>query len=170
MARAVKLDSYDLAILRELQVNGRITKTALAEKVNLSPSPCWERLKKLEQAGLITGYRARVDLRAIAPVTEVLVEVTLQNHRAEDFRRFESAVQAVPAIQACWATGGGIDYVLRVLVDDVDAYQRLMDGLLDGDIGIARYFGYIVTKSVKDAPDPLPETPPETRPEARPGR
>ena len=77
MARGPKLDSYDFAILRALQLNGRMTKVALAEAVNLSPSPCWERLKKLESAGLITGYRAMVDIRKIAPVTEVLVEITL---------------------------------------------------------------------------------------------
>lgn len=156
MRKPVKLDSYDLAILRELQVNGRITKSALAERVNLSPSPCWERLKKLEQGGLITGYRAMVDIRVIAPVTEVLVEITLSGHKAPDFRRFEDAVHHMAEVQACWATGGGIDYMLRLVVTDVDAYQRLMDGLLDSDLGIERYFGYIVTKAVKDAPEPLP--------------
>ncbi|MCW3783612.1 Lrp/AsnC family transcriptional regulator [Defluviimonas salinarum] len=156
MARPLKLDAFDFAILRELQRNGRITKTALAERVNLSPSPCWERLKKLEKAGLITGYRAMIDIRAIAPVTEVLVEVTLAGHKAGDFRRFEQAVQGVEQIQACWATGGGIDYILRAVVADVDAYQRLMDVLLDSDLGIERYFGYIVTKTVKDIPEELP--------------
>ena len=81
MATTPRLDSYDIAILKELQRNGRMTKVALAEAVNLSPSPCWERLKKLEGAGFITGYRAQVDIRKIAPVTEVLVEVILDGHR-----------------------------------------------------------------------------------------
>ena len=157
MTRGPRLDSYDFAILRTLQQNGRITKVALAEAVNLSPSPCWERLKKLEKAGLITGYHASVDVRKIAPVTEVLVELTLSGHRAEDFRRFEAAVQARPAVQACWAVGGGIDYLLRLVVGDIDAYQRFMDELLDAGAGIERYFGYIVTKTVKQAPEPIPE-------------
>lgn len=152
----MKLDSYDIAILRELQRNGRMTKVKLAQEVNLSPSPCWERLKKLEQAGLITGYRALVDIRRIAPVTEVLVEVTLRGHTADDFKRFERAVQQLDEVQACWGTGGGIDYVMRMLVCDVDAYQRLMDRLLDSDVGIERYFGYIVTKQVKNAPEAIP--------------
>ncbi|WP_323785675.1 Lrp/AsnC family transcriptional regulator [Thalassovita sp.] len=156
MSKAVKIDRYDIAILRELQINGRITKTKLAERVNLSPSPCWERLKKLEDAGLITGYRAMVDIRAIAPVTEVLVEITLVGHKSDDFRLFETAIRDAPQVQACWATGGGIDYIMRVVVSDVDAYQRLMDDLLDRNVGIERYFGYIVTKSVKNVPDPLP--------------
>lgn len=158
MARGKKLDSYDIAILRALQTNGRMTKVALAEAVHLSPSPCWERLKKLEDAGLITGYRAMVDIRKIAPVTEVLVEITLSNHKAEDFRQFEAEVLTRDEVQGCWALGGGIDYMLRLVVTDVDAYQRLMDELLDSNAGIERYFGYIVTKTVKDAPDPFPET------------
>ncbi|MDF0600311.1 Lrp/AsnC family transcriptional regulator [Psychromarinibacter sp. C21-152] len=157
MARQPKLDGYDMAILRELQVNGRMTKVALAEAVNLSPSPCWERLKKLEAAGYITGYRAMVDVRRIAPATEVLVEIVLSGHRAEDFRRFEEAMTAAREVRTCWALGGGVDYMLRLVVADVDAYQRLMDRLLDAGLGIERYYGYIVTKPVKDGPDPLPE-------------
>lgn len=156
MAERVKLDSYDLAILRQLQANGRMTKVALAEAVNLSPSPCWERLKKLERAGLITGYRALVDVRRIAPLTEVLVEVTLSGHTAEDFRRFEAAMEARDEVLGCWALGGGVDYILRLGVADVDGYQRLMDALLEADLGIARYFGYIVTKTVKDVPPRVP--------------
>jgi len=157
MARAPKLDSYDLAILRELQVNGRITKVALAEAVNLSPSPCWERLKRLESAGLITGYRATVDIRRIAPATELMVQVTLSGHTSAEFRRFETAIEAQPEVQTCWALGGGIDYLLRLVVADIDAYQRLMDRLLDDGIGIEKYFGYVVTKTVKQGVEPIPE-------------
>lgn len=149
-----KLDSFDLAILQTLQENGRMTKVALAEAVHLSPSPCLERLKKLEKAGYISGYRAIVNLRKIAPVTQVHVEVTLTNHQAADFRRFEAAVMDIPEIVECAATGGGVDYMLKLVVRDVDAYQRLMDRLLDAGIGIDRYFGYIVTKPVKSgSPD-----------------
>ncbi len=157
MARGARLDSYDIAILRALQANGRITKVALAEAVHLSPSPCWERLKKLEDAGLITGYRALVDIRKIAPVTEVMVVVTLSSHKAEEFRRFEDEVRACNEVQGCWALGGGIDYILRLVVTDVDAYQRFMDELLDSGADIERYFGYVVTKTVKDAPEPFPD-------------
>ena len=149
-----KLDSFDLAILQTLQENGRMTKVALAEAVHLSPSPCLERLKKLEKAGYISGYRAIVNLRKIAPVTQVHVEVTLTNHQAADFRRFEAAVMDIPEIVECAATGGGVDYMLKLVVRDVDAYQRLMDRLLDAGIGIDRCFGYIVTKPVKSgSPD-----------------
>ncbi len=147
-----KLDDYDIAILRTLQRDGRITKAALAKAVNLSSSPCWERLRRLEEASYITGYRAEVDIRRISPVIEVIVEVTLANHQTADFQRFETAVEKVPQIGYCAATGGGIDYVMKLIVRDVDAYQRLMDKLLDEDIGIDRYFGYVVTKQIKSTP------------------
>ncbi len=159
MPRLPKIDSYDIAILQALQENGRMTKVALAEAVNLSPSPCWERLKKLEGAGYITGYRAMVDIRKIAPVTEVLVEINLEGHRSQDFRKFETAVENHIEVQSCWALGGGVDYILRLAVSDVDAYQRLMDTLLDSNIGIGKYFGYTVTKTVKDSPQNIPEIP-----------
>jgi Lrp/AsnC family transcriptional regulator of ectoine degradation len=151
MSDRLKLDRYDLAILQKLQQEGRITKVALAEAVNLSSSPCWERLRRLEDAGYITGYHANLDLRRLATIAEVIVEVTLTNHKATDFRRFETAIQDVPEIVECSAIGGGIDYVMKLIVRDVDAYQRLMDRLLDDGIGIDRYFGYIVTKPVKSA-------------------
>jgi len=146
----MKLDAIDLRILEAIQENGRITKLALAERAGLSPTPCWLRLRKLEKAGIVSGYHARVAVRRIAPVASVLMEVTLANHRQADFDRFERAVAAMPEIVACWSVGGGVDYVLKIMAADIDAYQRLVDGLLDRDLGIDRYFTYIVTKTVKE--------------------
>lgn len=147
---ATKLDATDLKILDAIQRDGRITKLKLAEQVGLSPTPCWMRLAKLEKAGIVTGYHARISVRAITPVTSVLVEVTLANHRQADFDRFERVVREVPEIIACWSVGGGVDYLLRVMTRDIDAYQRLIDSLLEREIGIDRYFTYIVTRTVKD--------------------
>ena len=146
----VKLDPIDLRILSEIQREGRITKLKLAERVGLSPTPCWTRLRRLERAGVITGYHARVALRSVLPFATVFVEVTLGAHRQTDFDRFERAVKKVPEIVACWALGGGVDYLLKVVARDIDAYQRLIDGLLERDIGIDRYFSYVVTRTVKD--------------------
>jgi len=145
-----RLDAIDLKILAAVQQDGRITKLALAEKVGLSPTPCWLRLRKLEKAGIISGYHARIEPRAIAPVTSVLMEVTLGSHRQADFDRFERAIKDLPQVVACWSVGGGVDYVLKVMTRDIDAYQRLVDGLLEREIGIDRYFTYIVTKAVKE--------------------
>lgn len=147
---AAKLDPIDLRILDAIQRDGRITKLALAEKVGLSPTPCWMRLRKLEKAGIVSGYHAAIAMRVIVPVATVLIEVTLANHRQADFDRFERVVRDVPEIVACWSVGGGVDYVLKVMARDIDAYQRLVDGLLEREIGIDRYFTYIVTKTVKD--------------------
>ena len=147
---SAKLDPIDLKILDAIQRDGRITKLALADKVGLSPTPCWMRLRKLEKAGIVSGYHARVAMRIVAPVATVLMEVTLASHRQADFDRFERAIRDIPEIVACWAVGGGVDYVVKVMAPDIDAYQRLVDGLLAREIGIDRYFTYIVTKTVKE--------------------
>ncbi len=146
----MKLDAIDLRILDAIQRDGRITKLALAEKAGLSPTPCWMRLRKLEKAGIISGYHAHVALRRVAPVASVMVELTLANHRQADFDRFERAVRDIPEIVCCWSVGGGVDYILKIVAADIDAYQRLIDMLLDRELGIARYFTYIVTKTVKE--------------------
>ena len=146
----MKLDPIDLRILDAIQRDGRITKLALAERVGLSPTPCWMRLRKLEKAGIVSGYHAKIAMRQIAPVATVLMEVTLGAHRQADFDRFERAIRVIPEVVACWSVGGGVDYLLKVMARDIDAYQRLVDGLLEREIGIDRYFTYIVTKTVKE--------------------
>ena len=149
----MKLDAIDLRILAAVQRDGRITKLRLADLVGLSPTPCWLRLRKLEQAGLIAGYHARLAPRRVAPFATVLVEVTLANHRQQDFDRFERAIAAQEAVTDCWSVGGGVDYILKVVARDIDAYQRLIDRLLADEIGIDRYFTYIVTRTVKEGSD-----------------
>lgn len=152
----MRLDAIDLRILDAVQREGRITKLRLAEVAGLSPSPCWVRLRRLERAGIITGYHARLAPVRVAPIATVIMEVTLANHRQADFQLFERAVAAYPEVLDCWSVGGGMDYVLRVVARDVDAYQRLVDRMLAAEIGIERYFSYIVTRVVKeDAPIPL---------------
>lgn len=151
----MRLDAIDLKILDAVQRDGRITKLKLAEKAGLSPTPCWLRLRKLEKAGLIAGYHARLSPRRVAPFATVLVEVTLSNHRQADFERFERVIADTEEVIDCWAVGGSLDYILKIVVRDIDSYQRLIDRLLADDIGIDRYFTYIVTKSVKDE-TPLP--------------
>lgn len=150
----LKLDSRDLKILQVLSREGRITKTALAERCNLTPTPCWERLKRLETAGIIRGYRAEIDLRKLANPVTVFVTVELEFHKTADLQRFERAVGARDEIVGCWALGGGFDYLLQVVAPSIDGYQRMMDGLLDAGTGVARYFTYVVTKPVKEGAVP----------------
>jgi Lrp/AsnC family transcriptional regulator of ectoine degradation len=85
----------------------------------------------------------------------VFVAAELVNHTVEVFRTFETAVQDIPEVTACWALGGGFDYLMQVVARDIDAYQRLIDRMLASEIGLARYYTYIVTKPVK-GPSPLP--------------
>jgi len=153
---AIRLDRYDLAILRILERDGRITKSKLAEAVNLSISPAWERVRKLEESGVIRGYRADVDWPGAVKGSRIVVEVTLSRHTAPDMRRFEERINAAGEVMQCYATGGGVDYVLHVMARDIDHYQRFIDGLLMEDLGIERYFTYIVTKVVKCAPAHAP--------------
>jgi len=154
----VKLDPVDFRILTVVQRDGRITKAALAERVGLSPTPCWNRLRRLEEAGVISGYHARIELRSVAPITFVCVEIKLAGHKKHHFDRFERAVKLVPQVVSCWATGGAVDYVLRVVARDVAAYQEIMDRLLAEEIGISRCVAFVVTKTIKDDPVlPLPE-------------
>ncbi|MEZ5772233.1 AsnC family transcriptional regulator [Defluviimonas denitrificans] len=145
----MKLDDRDIAILRVLSTEGRITKAALADRIGLSPTPCWDRLKKLEDAGLIEGYRADIGLKKLGPHVTVFVAAELADHTAASFRAFEEAVGRYDEVIACWALGGGFDYLMQIVTRDIDAYQRLIDTMLDARIGLARYFTYIVTKPVK---------------------
>ncbi|MCV0424240.1 MAG: Lrp/AsnC family transcriptional regulator [Roseibium sp.] len=151
---AIKLDDRDIKILALLTKEGRMSKAALAEKVNLSATPCWERLKRLEKAGIISGYHAEVELKLIAPHVSAFVMAELENHRAETFQTFEAAIARYDEITACWAIGGGFDYLLQVVTHNVDTYQALIDELLGSGTGLARYFTYIVTKPVKISATP----------------
>jgi len=145
----MRLDVRDLDILQVLSSEGRITKAALAERVGLSPTPCWERLKKLEKAGVIESYRANINLRKLGPHVTIFVAAELNDHTAASFQTFEAAMQRYDEVTACWALGGGFDYILQIVTRDIDAYQRLIDAMLAARIGLARYFTYIVTKPVK---------------------
>lgn len=143
------LDIIDIRILSALQQHGRTSKSQLAELVNLSPTPCWVRLNKLKSAGLIRGYRTDIDLDRIADLTKVVVTISLKTHQKLDFDRFEKYIHKTDEIIECDATGGGSDYVLKVITRNLTEFQSLIEQLLNADIGIDRYFIYILTRNVK---------------------
>ncbi|TAL86861.1 MAG: Lrp/AsnC family transcriptional regulator [Candidimonas sp.] len=145
----VKLDRYDLQILKTLATQGRITKSDLAKIVCLSVSPTWERVKRLETLGLIRGYRAVIDWSSVFQSNQIIVEVRLDRHTASDMQRFEQRIAQSPEVTQCYATGGGVDYFVHVRARDIDHYQRFIDELLQENLGIDRYFTYIVTKIIK---------------------
>jgi Lrp/AsnC family transcriptional regulator, regulator of ectoine-degradation genes len=145
----IRLDERDIQILSILQREGRITKTELAKRVNLSPTPCWERLQRLEKQGLIEGYGANLSSALIKGVTFIIMEIELDSHQQQDFDRFEKAISQKPEVIECWAVGGGIDYFAKIATASVNDYQRFVDDLLNAQLGLKRYYTYIVTKQVK---------------------
>ncbi|MGB0901459.1 Lrp/AsnC family transcriptional regulator [Halocynthiibacter sp.] len=151
----LKLDRIDFQILRVLSDDGRITKAALAQKVGLSPSPCWERLRRLEKSGLISGYQAQINLRKLPGVITVFVTIELDSHAAARFQSFERTIGAHPEITGCWAIGGGYDYLIQVVTSSIEAYQELIEIILETSGDIARYYSYIVTKTVRSPGPPL---------------
>lgn len=147
--KKIALDVMDIRILSAVQKHGQISKNQLAELVNLSATPCWLRLTKLKNAGYITGYRGQIAVEKIIDITKVYVTVSLNTHKKSDFDRFEKRIQSIDEIVECCATGGGCDYVLKVITTSLHNFQILIEQLLDEDIGIDRYYIYVVTKEVK---------------------
>jgi len=143
------LDPSDIRILSAVQKHGQLSKTKLAELVNLSATPCWARLTRLREAGYIRGYHADIELERVVDVTRVVVTVGLTHHRKTDFDRFEAHIRTRDEIINCVATGGGIDYVMTVVVKNLEAFQALMEDLLAADIAIDRYTTYFVTRLIK---------------------
>jgi Lrp/AsnC family transcriptional regulator of ectoine degradation len=150
-----KLDRIDFKILRVLSDNGRITKTALAEKVGLSPSPCWERLRRLENSGLISGYHAEINLRKLPGVVTVFVTIELNSHAVARFQSFERTISAHSEITGCWAVGGGYDYLIQVVAPTIEAYQGVIESMLESSDDVARYYSYVVTKTIRQPGPPL---------------
>lgn len=142
-----KLDRIDLKILTQLQQAGRVTNVELADAVGLSPSPCLTRVKRLEKAGYITGYGAHVNLNKLGEFLTVFTEVTLAEHRAGDFSRFESRIRNVDEIVECHLVSGGYDYLLKFVARGVGHYQQIIEDMLASDFGIEKYFSYVVIKS-----------------------
>jgi Lrp/AsnC family transcriptional regulator of ectoine degradation len=146
----MKFDHFDIEILEALQADGRLPAARLAEKIGLTASPTWERVRRLEQAGVLRGYHADIAaVGRISELTQVLVPVALERHRAQDRKRFEQAIAQIPQIVACWAVSGEVDYILQFIVADVRSYQAVIDRALRSDIGIRQYWSYVVTKTVK---------------------
>ncbi|MFT4746810.1 MAG: Lrp/AsnC family transcriptional regulator of ectoine degradation [Congregibacter sp.] len=149
--KKMALDATDIRILCVVQKQGHLSKSRLAELVHLSPTPCWERLNKLKTAGLIRGYYANIALNLIADVTKVVVTITLSSHRNSDFDRFESHICKLDQVIDCIATGGGTDYIMKVVTSNLTEFQNIMENLLAAELGIERYMTYIVTREIKSS-------------------
>ncbi|MFA8385747.1 MAG: Lrp/AsnC family transcriptional regulator [Pelagibaca sp.] len=147
--RRMGLDAADIRILSAVQQHGQLSKTRLAEIVNISATPCWVRLDRLKAAGFIRSFHADIALEKVCDFTQVVVTVSLTHHRKADFDRFETFVRDQDEIIDCIATGGGMDYVLKAVCPNLTQFQDLMQKMLDAELGVDRYMTYIVTRSVK---------------------
>lgn len=143
------LDPTDIRILSAVQKHGQLSKTKLAEIVNLSPTPAWARLTRLRAAGYIRGFHADIALDRVVDTTRVIVSVSLKSHRKADFDRFETHIRSVDEVTTCVATGGGVDYIMTVVAPSLSAFQDVMDGLLAADLLIDRYTTYFATRLIK---------------------
>lgn len=117
------MDKKDQHIIRELQQNGRLTNNELADRVNLSPSPCLRRVRNLERAGIITGYGAIVDQVAYGLPVTVFVRIRLEHHNKEAVQVFEEHVNRIDEILDCYLMTGGNDYLLRVIIRNLEDYE-----------------------------------------------
>lgn len=143
------LDAIDRAILTLLQLEGRITNFRLAERVNLSPSACLMRVRRLEAGGYIKGYQAQLALEKLTPSVEVFAEVTLANHGPADFDRFDRAVAEIAAVIESYKISGACDYLLKFVCVDVKSYNRVSDAMLDGALGIKTLQTLIILDQTK---------------------
>ena len=133
----VRLDEIDRKILRLLQADCRLTLSEIAERVALSASPCHRRIKIMEDAGLIRGYVALVDQRRLGLPVSVFVSIKLERQREKDLEAFARAISRWPEVLECYLMTGHRDYLLRVVVEDLQAYEKFLKQKLTLVPGIA---------------------------------
>lgn len=146
--RPPALDRIDLKILATLQRDGRMTNQKLAEVVALSPRASLERVRRLEAAGIISGYQAVIELRELTRPVNVFVEIVLE--KQANRRRFEKRLSALDEVVECWEVSGNVDYVARFVCIDMVAYEELTAGLIDDDtLGVARIVSHVALRPVR---------------------
>ncbi len=121
-----KLDMFDIAILNALQDDARASNVDVAELVNLSPSPCLRRTRMLEEAGIIRGYRAEIDRRAVGLELTIFVAFKVIRHTRENAKALEQALLDIPEVIACHMISGQADFLAEVVVENLAAYERLL--------------------------------------------
>lgn len=156
------MDAIDLRILHELQRNAKLTNVELAERVKLSPSPCLVRVRALEKAGVIRRYVTLLDPRAMGLNVSVFIHVRLDRQVDNALRVFEDAVTAYAEVMECYLMTGDSDYLLRVVVADVDALQKLIVDEIARIPGVANIRSSFALKQVKFE-TALPFSPPGSR-------
>ncbi|OSQ30311.1 Lrp/AsnC family transcriptional regulator [Thalassospira sp. MCCC 1A03138] len=151
----IKIDEINLKILRALQANAKLTNLALSKLVGLSPSPCLDRVKRLEKEAVVKRYRAVLDIEKICPHVRVFAEVTLTGKTAADYKRFADAAKTIPEVVAAYRISGPYDYMLCLVCRDVQHYHSLSEDMIHGNLGITKFIGHVAlaqTKAFKGYP------------------
>ncbi|MEX0300096.1 MAG: Lrp/AsnC family transcriptional regulator [Kordiimonas sp.] len=150
------MDAKDRQIIRELQKNGRLTNHELAARVNLSPSPCLRRVRNLEQLNIIKGYTALVDQKSFGLAVTAFIRIRLAQHTTEGVKVFEEAIERIEEVQDCYLMTGDCDYLLKVIVPDLEAYETLVRTRIHRIEGVASMdtgFAYGKVKQTKVYPE-----------------
>lgn len=143
------LDRTDRRILEILQTRGRISNVELAREINLSTTPCAERVRRLERAGVITGYKAVVDAEKIGLSICIFVEVKLDHTTTEAFERFQRTIEDLDDVAECYMIAGEFDYLLKLMVSDVSAHRRFMNESLPKLRDVKQTRSYVVVEQLK---------------------
>ncbi|WP_240009614.1 Lrp/AsnC family transcriptional regulator [Marinomonas algicola] len=151
----MEIDKTDLNILGILQKEGRLTNVELAEKINLSPSPCLRRVKKLEEQGVITRYKASVARTEVGFTMTIFVDVTLENHRDQASTAFEEAILNMPNVISCFVISGMADYHLEVVVRDLQHYEIILKKIQTLPFVKDIHSNFAIRTIKTDAPLPL---------------
>ena len=147
----MELDRYDQAILQALQRDGRISNQDLADRIGLSPSPCLRRVRALEDAGIVTSYRALLNAKALGYSLMALIYISMDKHTPERFEHFEKEISEISEILECLlVTGQDADYQLKVVVRDMDAFQELLLNRITRIQGVTGVHSSFVLRRVVD--------------------
>ena len=151
----MKLDKFDLAILSALQRDARLSLQELSQEVGLTSSPCWTRIKRMEEAGVIEGYTLRLNAAKVGLPDTVIVQVTLDSHSDEALFEFGRALEAIPEVLEAFLVSGDYDYYVRIAVADTRDYERLLRERLYKIPGIRHSKSSFVLRQLKLSPLPL---------------
>lgn len=154
MTQRSPLDNYDRRILRILVEDGRITWRDLADRIGLSLTPTVRRVRLLEEQGYVTGYSARLDETLLAGSISVFVSVTLERHTRDVMGRFEERIADIPEVMGAFQMSGGADYLLRVVVRDLDHYRELLD-TMTCIVGVAHLQSSFALKPIVNRSAPI---------------
>lgn len=146
----MKIDRIDKQILYQLQEHGRLPIVDLASRVNLTKTPCAQRVRRLEQEGIIRGYRADLDPNQLGASHVLVVQVTLNKTSEDALERFNEAVRRIPEIQSCYMVAGNFDYLLKVRTHDIAHYRAVLGHEIGRLPNVHQTHSYVVMELVKD--------------------